>query len=1003
MSMSIYSDLSLLFKLSHQLKELKEYDEIDKNDIYDIKELAENFIDNCTKILNVTHETNDEEFMIKSFLNSNFDLLDWIFKNHCPKIKQNYLQNLLFNLKNENYDQNYTLNNIKQIKNKETNNDKNESNEENKKNKIKKMIDTHDTIKLIEVNKDRDKNLDMNIKVKNVPDFNKSNNDISNNICDKQTNEVDNSDIINEEKEMEKEEISENYEEEMEEEEEEDDDKSENHTENGNNNFINYQNKENNKMNENKIMIINENKDKSSNDIKDTNHIFNNEEKKDEEKHKVEIENEKKIQEKKLNDITSKAIKDYFELFISTNNENRQFNDIFMVLNDLKNNYNTFERNSKEKILTLLCTIYPFCSTEQKKKLNDINIKDENIRIFLFKTLLYFEGNNNLYKILTCIPTKKRENFEINKNLFINSKSELIALYQFLIIYKSFGLKIDKDEKKTFDKKYSMMKFYFISFKIYFILSNVELFSLISNSISDIYERLLFIKKFYSSAFIKKIEEPYITSQINQFKEEFKKYSLNDIKDKLFDEDEKIVINKIFQNLKHFYRIDEKKGSDLLYHSNNKIFERINLKYNFIENFTDIIYIKYNLIDNKAIKRIKDNLTCLEKNIRHITLENCNERSLKNSSCYSIRREIKNSYYSLILEIKEGLKIESSIDVNKIKFYPLTLFFPFSCYSSLENELIIFFDVTTQKYHSKIDILIKLEKFLKKKYKLNKKYDSENIKLNFNYKGLNVTIVFLGYPLYIQTIIFREYSLLDQRFPILILTLNYFLNKIGLVGINMNQSSNFFCLSLQYLLISFLQDIINPPILPKLLTQDILNIQKIPCQIEIIANNINSIIYKCLHIPKIIFERQKIKSIYNKQIKNNQNKLTCSEIFLKFLEFIIYYFKFDTIYSDLSNNYEGFNSINNILRMYDNEEVNNFEKNINPNDLYFMDYFYNKYSQNKEENIILIKSIVNPFNNIFLLKNIFFKNFYEKIKKGYEILINSGSFDDLDKKQKNKS
>ena len=70
------------------------------------------------------------------------------------------------------------------------------------------------------------------------------------------------------------------------------------------------------------------------------------------------------------------------------------------------------------------------------------------------------------------------------------------------------------------------------------------------------------------------------------------------------------------------------------------------------------------------------------------------------------------------------------------------------------------------------------------------------------------------------------------------------------------------------------------------MTQDILNIHIIPCEIELIEKKINSINNKCLHIPKIIFEKEKIKSIYNEQIKNNQNKLTCSEIFLKFLEFI---------------------------------------------------------------------------------------------------------------------
>ena len=996
--MSIYSELSLLFRLSQELNELKEYDILEQNDIDNIKELAEKFIKSCSEILNVTLETEDETFMVKSFLNSNYDLLNWIFQNHCPEIKQNYLQNLLSNLQNE-YN-NDMPNNINIIKKEEIINDKDEKNEKRKENEnnIKESIDT---INLIKENEEKYKNDEINKKEKNIKNINYSiNNNYINSNCEKETNEIEYSNTDNFNKEKKEEENDEEYDEE-EEEEEDDDNISENNNEK-NNNFINdNKNEENNIIKGNHIEENNENNIIDDNNnigyIKDDDMIYNNEEEKNEDKQNInneineEIENIKKILEKKLNDITNKTIKEIFEIYILGKNENEKFNNIFMSLYDLKKNYNIFGQKTKEKILNLLCTIYPFCSIEQKKILYDINITDENIKIFLFKTLLNFEENNNLYKILTTIPSKKKEPLEINNNLFIHSKSELIALYQFLVIYKSFNIKGNKSEK-TFDNKYEMKTFYFISFKIYFILSNVELYPFISKDILEIYEILLFIKRFYSSAFIKKIEEPYIISKIKKYKDEFKNYSLNDIKKELFDEDEKIIFNKIFENMKQFYKIDEKNGSDLLYYSDNKFLNKNNLKYNFIENIFDITYIKL----NKDIKSIKNNLTRLEKNIRHITNKIC-RNNIKN--CCSTKKELKNVYNSLISEIKKEFSKEISSDIfNKIKFYPLTLFFPFTSFNSSENELNIALDILRLKYYLRlVDIIYKLEKLLKKEYKdFKKKYDSQNIKFIFKYNEYNVSIIISGYSLYIQTIIFREYSLLDQRFPILILTLNFFLNQIGID----KEFPSFLHISLYYLLISFLQDIINPPILPKLLTQDILNIHIIPCEIELIEKKINSINNKCLHIPKIIFEKEKIKTIYNEQIKNNQNKLTCSEIFLKFLEFIIFYFKFDSVYSDLSLNYEGFNSINNILKIFDTDG-----NNINPNNLYFKNYFYEKYSLNKEENIILIKSDVNPFSNIgFYFKNNF-KKFYEKIKKGYKILIDSGSFENLnilkDKKDKN--
>ena len=50
--------------------------------------------------------------------------------------------------------------------------------------------------------------------------------------------------------------------------------------------------------------------------------------------------------------------------------------------------------------------------------------------------------------------------------------------------------------------------------------------------------------------------------------------------------------------------------------------------------------------------------------------------------------------------------------------------------------------------------------------------------------------------------------------------------------------------------------------------------------------------------------------------------------------------------------------------------------------------------------MILMREPANLGYNIGPLKWFDFKDFYQKIKKGYEILIVSGSFDDLDKLNK---
>ena len=978
--MSIYSELVTLFRLSEQLKEFKEYDNLDKNDIDNIKYLSDEFIDSCNNILSVTNKTDDENFMRNSFLNSNYHLLEWICKYYCPINKQNLLNNLLYNLKNENLQNiHFEDNNNKKD---EINNDIN-INTNNKKfqseNDLKNSAQTDETIDFTpKINIPEKNNIDYNtsIKMDNCQDI-----ITSTNLSD---NNIDNINEINDNNQEE--------DEDEEEEEEEDDDNDESDCNKCNNNENSKNNKsdiddDNQKIeiteniNENNE-IIEENQIKNENEqsIKNDDEIQNLEEEENEsneENEKLDIKEKIKEKENKFNELTNKTLKEYLELFYSEENGNENFNDLYMNLKELMNFYDKFESKIQEKILTFLCIIFPFCSYKQKENLSQINI-EEKIKIYLSNTLLYFEGENKLYNLLISIPSKKDKKtsiLEINRNLSINSESELFTLYQFFVIYTSLNSKKERN-LKTFDGKFYLREFYFISFKIYFILSHQELYPCISGNILSIFKRLLFIKKFYSSAFTKKIEEPYIISQINIFEEKYKEYGLDQIKNELFEEDELNMNNKVIEYVKYFYKIDETIECNLLYYSINKNFERIKWDYNFLGNISDIIYLKYNLINKEKFPKMRNNLICLEKNIRNITKQ-LNRINSKNNgkydSCYSIQYYLKNIYDSFISELKKELEknIHKNL-VKRIKFYPIILFLPFLYLDESENKeknLNIFIDLSEfNNPKSMKKILSTIGEYLKK-YNAKKKYDEKNYEFILKYKEINIKIIFIGYGLYIQSILLREYSLMDQRLPILILTLNHFLNKLGLLDqtkVNSNKLYFFY-----YILIVFLQEIINPPILPKILSEDEIEQKKIIYRIKINEGKIEDFFDKNIQIPKIIFDKKKIKKIYDEKIGKNENKnrLSCSELFLKFLEFFIYYYKFDSIYVILSHNYEGFNSINNNLNPFIFDE----EKNIpNFNDLNFRNYN--------------------------------FKEFYDKIKKGHDILINSGSFDGLDalNKYKNK-
>ena len=277
------------------------------------------------------------------------------------------------------------------------------------------------------------------------------------------------------------------------------------------------------------------------------------------------------------------------------------------------------------------------------------------------------------------------------------------------------------------------------------------------------------------------------------------------------------------------------------------------------------------------------------------------------------------------------------------------------------------------------------------------------LSFNFIYKNIQINLIAIGETPYIHSILFRAYSIMDSRFAIIGMTLKYFLKKL-VVPNEFNFNTNTF--PFMSLLVAFLQDIIQPPILPKIFSVPNSNnfMHKIPFSKYLLEKKLNpyidSLDYIGIHLPKHIFKKEELKEIYNKQIGDNKNKLTCTEIFMHFLEFIIYYFKFDSIYVNNSLDYQGFDSINNLL----NEDIEDEVKY--PNDYLFKEFFKNNYYYNKnlqereinnKKGLILIRDPVNPFYNpgyIFSKNN--FDKFYSKIKKGYEILLNTGSFEKLE-------
>ena len=75
----------------------------------------------------------------------------------------------------------------------------------------------------------------------------------------------------------------------------------------------------------------------------------------------------------------------------------------------------------------------------------------------------------------------------------------------------------------------------------------------------------------------------------------------------------------------------------------------------------------------------------------------------------------------------------------------------------------------------------------------------------------------MGFCPYLHSILFRTYSLIDSRFSLLAITLKKFVEIIKIKSKD-NKIEFLNSFSWMILLITFLQDIINPQILPKLLS-----------------------------------------------------------------------------------------------------------------------------------------------------------------------------------------
>ena len=706
---------------------------------------------------------------------------------------------------------------------------------------------------------------------------------------------------------------------------------------------------------------------------------------------------------KKMSQIIEKINKyNSFKDFIlnSVNKENRSntiFCEIYQFLNNsslsTSKNDGNISINIRQKMLNLICLIFPFISNKQKvqiiQKMKD-KFEVDAINILENSKFIDNSKKNNIFDFLILSIIKKEINMEnlnsiFKKKLFVYKVSDIIDLFKIFIIIIIFKFK--NYEAYTYQ----------IAFKIKFLLDNY--LSLYSDKINlkyeDLYNILLRLKKFYIHGYNNKFSENDDITDDN-----------NELELDLFSNEEKNVYNELYKNIAQFYSL--KKNIDLVsgYAKELKNFE-------FPFNMIELIQIKNNLIKND-FQIYKSNLINIEKRIYKKGYESLFPNIIDINtfissppsiiSFYSINENLKNAFYSLDLYLHKKL-----FNYN-FKLYPYGSSTEFL--SDKDSDIDLFLDTSQiETNEQKIKFLYNLIHYLKKFDKhVNSTISTRVCVITFKYYSINFDMSIVGFCPYLHSLLIREYSLIDPRFPLLLITIKHMIKLLKINNVSDDRNHSFLnSFSWSLLLIAFLQDIVQPPVLPKILsdseifiTKAFFGYNKVEKEEEekIIEKNndskfekvnkiknfesfINNMELYDVHIPLGLGNAKVRKQNYENQIKI-KNNMTCAELLLKFLEFVIFHFKYDTLFVNCSFTHEGIKSI---------DAINYFTSD---DDSKFLNYFKTKYIRRVKDDrgrdgYFLFRDPFDPrYNPGQTLKGSSLKKFFSRLKMAYYNLLKYG-------------
>ena len=684
--------------------------------------------------------------------------------------------------------------------------------------------------------------------------------------------------------------------------------------------------------------------------------------------------------------------------FEDDNNKEEQFKFINFAIKI----YNDLTENQKSKIKEKYLT---FISDEELSAILFLNF--DNIFKIEKDILKYLSGYIEGYTTKLKIKNIKNDNINENNNKMkkINRDNVCDIL---LIIYKEY-MHLKNKQKSYISLNKNNIEDKFLFFLIINIITYIDVFITGENLI-----KFLYIKYWYQFEDLQKL-----IVEKNNIKKEIIIYTENQLKqnekiDKNL-EDEDLEEQENEDNLSSYgYEIDKflknnllkfipekyfKMYSEVLKKINN--FYRIPYPLNSLVNFDNIIFT-FNIIDlyifyekyngnnkNEKIinKKYKENLLKLENNIfdyyKSSTLDYVNINEEKILIGYRINKTMKDVFNDLKIYLNKNLsksfKYYKDYEINYIPFGSVTQFL------SGENGDIDLFLVIKRISHEKIDndILNKNKtELLQNLYSILKRLDKDIsfhqtnrlCLFSITFREIKIDINVYGVCSYYGEILLREYSLLDFRFPMLVIYIKYI---IGKKQIKNTEKEKIYINSFAWtnILLVFLQDILDPPLFPRLLNEDNkkqINIKvgggvgkdkKKELEDEFFSQNTRS--FNVIKYPennmKEIEQKFYDSGKAKKDIFYGKNQMCVSEILLKFVQFIGYYFNYKYIIVNNSYEYQSFMPKTQKNKINDEYTKYFFRKCDEEEDLLLIrepfDYTYNPCKTVSSENLEHIKAI----------------------------------------------